>query len=324
MKKFLLVLISVTSIVQSYSQTAIATLCHNDSISWFYGINALAEAYDAASEGDVITLSSGQFNSVHIKKPITVRGAGMDLINYDDRIQEPTILIGNFQVATSALSNSPLIIEGIRVNGSIVCYNLGNFTLSKCRVPEISSSAGMTINAKFIHCIIENIDGGSTPNVSITAYNSILQNIYTKKEDSCDFTNCIIDVSHYPLECCSLRNCILISSYEKRMGLGATNVAYNCVWYGSTATEPFTGDNATRNNKLAPESQPLFEEGTFYELSEAGKEYLGLDDTEVGIYGGDFPFKTIPNVPQITKCKVASKTTADGKLSVEIEVKSAE
>lgn len=321
MKKFLLVLISVTSIVQSYSQTAIATLCHNDSISWFYGATALAEAYDAASEGDVITLSSGQFNSVNIKKPITVRGAGMDLINYDDRIQEPTILIGNFQIATSALSNSPLIIEGISINGDITCFNLGNFTLSKCRVGDIHSSAAVIVNATFIHCIMEAFSS-STPNMSIIAYNSVIQKIYTDSGHTYDFTNCIIN-NCQDLDYSSLKNCILIPS-----GLNAklkeTNTAYNCIWYGSAATETFPGINATRNNKLVPESQQIFEDGTFYKLSEAGKEYIGFDGTEVGIYGGSFPYNTMLNVPQITKCKVASKTTADGKLSVEIEIKSVE
>lgn len=36
------------------------------------------------------------------------------------------------------------------------------------------------------------------------------------------------------------------------------------------------------------------------------------------------PYSAIPTNPQITKFNVASKTTADGKLSVDIEVKSGE
>lgn len=50
----------------------------------------------------------------------------------------------------------------------------------------------------------------------------------------------------------------------------------------------------------------------------------GTDGTEVGIYGGSLPYDPTPTNPQITKFNVASKTTADGKLSVDIEVKSAE
>lgn len=57
---------------------------------------------------------------------------------------------------------------------------------------------------------------------------------------------------------------------------------------------------------------------------EAKTKYLGTDGTEVGIYGGSLPFVSRPSNPQITKLNVASKSTADGKLSVDIEVKAAE
>ena len=62
-----------------------------------------------------------------------------------------------------------------------------------------------------------------------------------------------------------------------------------------------------------------------YELSEEKqKSYTGTDGTQVGIYGGNMPFDPIPSNPQITKCNVAAKSTADGKLSVDIEVNGAE
>lgn len=62
-----------------------------------------------------------------------------------------------------------------------------------------------------------------------------------------------------------------------------------------------------------------------YELTdEALATYLGSDGTQVGIYGGNLPFDATPTNPQIKKCNVASRSTADGKLSVEIEVSSAQ
>lgn len=63
---------------------------------------------------------------------------------------------------------------------------------------------------------------------------------------------------------------------------------------------------------------------TFELTDEAKTKYLGTDGTEVGIYGGILPFDPTPTNPQITKCNVASKSTADGKLSVDIEVRAAE
>ena len=62
-----------------------------------------------------------------------------------------------------------------------------------------------------------------------------------------------------------------------------------------------------------------------FELTDdAQKKYLGMDGTQVGIHGGMLPFSSTPSNPQITKCNVAAKSTADGKLSVDIEVKAAE
>ena len=63
---------------------------------------------------------------------------------------------------------------------------------------------------------------------------------------------------------------------------------------------------------------------TFELTEEAKTKYLGTDGTEVGIYGGLLPYNSTPSYPQITKMNVANKTTADGKLSVEIEVSATE
>jgi hypothetical protein len=66
------------------------------------------------------------------------------------------------------------------------------------------------------------------------------------------------------------------------------------------------------------------DEETFELTDEAKTTYLGSDGTQVGIYGGSLPFDPTPSNPQITKFNVASKSTADGKLSVDIQVNTAE
>ena len=67
-----------------------------------------------------------------------------------------------------------------------------------------------------------------------------------------------------------------------------------------------------------------YDDNENFELKDtAKKNYLGTDGKEVGIYGGSLPFDPVPSNPQITKCNVAAKSTADGKLSVDIEVNGA-
>ena len=63
---------------------------------------------------------------------------------------------------------------------------------------------------------------------------------------------------------------------------------------------------------------------TFELTDEAKTSFVGIDGTQVGIYGGNMPFSTTPTNPQITRCNVAAKSTADGKLSVDITVNGAE
>ena len=73
-------------------------------------------------------------------------------------------------------------------------------------------------------------------------------------------------------------------------------------WTVNSSNEVFTGED---NYVLTPT---------------AAQTYLGTDGTQVGIWGGPMPWTTTAENPTITRCQVAGRSTADGKLSVEIEV----
>ena len=47
--------------------------------------------------------------------------------------------------------------------------------------------------------------------------------------------------------------------------------------------------------------------------------YIGTDGTQVGIYGGLFPWNPVPSNPQILESKVNTTTTNDGKLNFQIK-----
>ena len=114
--------------------------------------------------------------------------------------------------------------------------------------------------------------------------------------------------------------------------LPSSTIATNCVAVGYS--EIFNNQAASTGNKFLGfnEYGKLFKSftGSYSEVEqfeltdEAKTTYLGTDGTEVGMHGGILPYDTTPSYPQITKMNVANKTTADGKLSVEIEVSAAE
>ena len=148
---------SVTSVIAQRS-TLLATLNHNDTISVFYGANALVEAHNAAVDGDVINLSSGNFTATKLTKSITLRGMGMEIDTVNNIY--PTFVVGDlgFQGVIS------VCIEGIQNNERLLfgeAYDYGRTTIldlnfSKCRFREIvcPNKAQPTVNATFTNCKI--------------------------------------------------------------------------------------------------------------------------------------------------------------------------
>lgn len=312
----------------------LATLNHEGTISTFYGAQAWKNAHDAAANGDVITLSSGTFVAVDITKAITVRGAGMGIDS--TAVSEPTVITGNFNINIAEPGSNRLTLEGIYSNHTITYTNVVNPLFLKCRLKKVTyytgSSTSVLKDASFIHCrIAEQLYLGS--NCSASCVNSVIQAPYSSNSSSSnfEFINCCLIGDMGSVYSSSFKNCIISDNDDSNYIIGSCT-AYNCVCL--TANNYFRYiTNAT--NKSLTEYATLFKTYTgaalnnldseTFELTDAAKaQYLGADGTEVGIYGGNLPFDPTPSNPQITKCNVAAKSTADGKLSVDIEVNAAE
>lgn len=324
---------AVMTSVSALSQSAlIATLTHEGNISTFYGASALQQAHAAAADGDIITLSSGTFQSVNITKGVTIRGAGMQFL---DNGAEPTIITGTFSIGNyQGTPVQNLIIEGIYTNSDVQYRGeVINATFLKCRFNKFGRNSGRLANAQFIHCRVGNLLelAGSS---SATCIGCVIWNPSTGSEgyNSFQMSNCVLysGNSWDGFQNSSLRNCILIADREYAIP-SSTNV-YNCVdVYENEGTSLFNNVPNSTNKRVQGLSN-ILKSGTMtygdsftYELTdEALATYLGSDGTQVGIYGGNLPFDATPTNPQIKKCNVASRSTADGKLSVEIEVSSAQ
>lgn len=343
---------------QTFAQSQLATLFQDGDVKTFYGINALRSAHSLAKHGDVITLSSGTFNSADITKAITLRGAGMQ---YDSIAKvEPTIIEGTFGIQLpndSVQDKNTLTMEGI------FCYErvsikseVNSPQFVKCKLYCIgdhdaytTTGAGLK-NASFVNCyILGTIQ--IFQNGSATFVNSFVSNPtqkYTEDKNSTfEFQNCVMTFyksgsfnsaqAMNGLSNSIFRNSIILASYNYDYNyLNSSCHAYNCIGYQSYgSTKMFTYQQENTSNLLETSFANIFKTLRSYnitpymtenlELTDAAKtKYLGTDGTQVGIYGGSIPFTARPSNPQITKLNVASKSTADGKLSVDIEVKAAE
>ena len=129
-------------------------------------------------------------------------------------------------------------------------------------------------------------------------------------------------------------NCVIYHTDNSTLSLPSNCTAYYCVgrtYYNNgnlfsnqtNTTNWYLGNTAYSN--IFKTCDGSYNDNETFELTDEAKtKYLGADGKEVGMYGGDLPYNERPTNPQITKCNVAAKTTADGKLSVDIEVSASE
>lgn len=341
MKKLILSLIAVAvGTLSSFAQSdLVATLSHGSSLSTFIGVDALSEAYTAAVEGDVITLSSGTFNAVTMEKSLTIRGTGMHGLSNGI---EPTMIVGDLSLKIPDDNHETPVFEGICFKNyvHINSTNVAPINIFKCKFLKKFTCFG--INANFVHCIIEN--GISCTNGNVTTrmnfVNSVIESPSSEGElSTMNINNCVIINTLEHICNSSLRNCILVT----RTGFGDhylpnSSTANNCV-----AIEVNEGRKTTfsevsgSNNSYAVNMESLFKTfGNYYyqghcwiagitnletfELTEtAAATYLGDDGTQVGIYGGTNPFNPTPSNPQVKKFTVNSTTVGD-QLKVKINV----
>ncbi|MDE5749874.1 MAG: hypothetical protein K2H87_03800, partial [Duncaniella sp.] len=303
MKKllFLLAVLLTTALASSAQTAQVATLSHEGTISTFYSANALKDAYAAAVDGDVITLSSGTFSAPsEIKKNITLRGAGM----MPDA--NPTILTGDIAVRGEYLDTSSMTLEGLYHNGILTLAHSKDAKIVKCKLKYLKvegyENQPCNINLTIIQCLIDGFDTNGYQS-TVTFINDEIQvwGNFNRMANA-SFTNCVLignDVYHSKNY--FLKNCIIvhINGYTGHSFSDSSTLS-NCYYIGS-ATNPFENSPSTTNhvfNDLTQED--IFKDLVTYELKdEYAGSWLGDDGTQVGAHGGMLPFDPTPTNPQI-------------------------
>lgn len=327
MKKLFFSLVALMAATVNFAQnTLVATLTHGDDVTMYYGINALREAHEAAASGDVINLSGGAFQAVNITKGITLRGVGIDMVN-------PTYITNDFTINIPTEDSNRLIMEGICCSNIVtMAGTFSNPYFLKCKLKDVYYDDNSVIkNTVFVNCkIYSGYNMGGTA-CSTQFVNSFIQWVSNQSTSSVSLTNCVLGWRPDLVDNTQITNCIVVAihGYEDRI-IGSTCTAINSVSIGFRSNV-FGNSPANTGNKTA-NYEEIFKDytGTYsdsqtFELTDEAKAFFwGTDGTEVGMYGGLMPYSSTPTYPQITKMNVANKTTADGKLSVEIEVNAAQ
>lgn len=336
-------LLSVAGMTNAFADDQIAVLQHEGITTAYYGANAFVEAHNAAETGDMITLSAGNFNTCEISKLITVHGAG---VRQDTTVNDRTksVFLGSFTFNCPGNEMEHLIMEGIYFSANIDYWRLSHAEFFRCIFNDLTpwhsgswnSTYGMGTgdmsNCKFINCRILTISTrytyGYGDSCNVCLYNSIVYNTAGLSKPNDTEKNIIAYNSFIVCEniqCSNFYNCVIAG----RPGCvpQETCTLYNCVM-AKNGYEGSLLENAFHRDCIEVDTvSQIFENytGEFYDEhfilnDEISSSIQGTDGTEVGIYGGMYPFYDIPKYMILRRCTVGSRTTDDGHLSVDIEV----
>ena len=311
MKKFLLSLMALGCMTVAQGQTDVwtATLQHGDEVTVFRMANALSEAYNAAVDGDVITLSEGTFNAVHINKAITIYGAGFEVdettgtrvttINGGLNIGNPNDTISvhiegcNFdriQIENSLFVKNALV-KNCCMNNVIIKSDVGDIEffndVIKSQVwGQDNALTSMQINNCYVagriygfpafspiivdHCVL---NGSYVYNSSCNGAYYYTNDVFTANSPS------VLD------EESNVRNCLFYHN-----GVNLSNLhAENC--YLGLGTGIFTDSgNGT------------YDADRTWELQQP-EVWIGTDGTQIGLYGGK-GWSKVPRIPVINSLEL--------------------
>lgn len=339
MKKTLLFLTLICfgsiSFVQGQQKVALHS---NGTTTIFGGANPFTDAYNAAVNGDTLYLPGGTIPYPStIDKGLVIIGAG----HYPDSTLATgkTILTGDLVILQNA---DKLWLEGIEVTGNIRFQN--NHKVDSVTIRR----------SRFVNLLIEG--NGGTPCVD----NNIFENVITGGVNFGNATSSMLSnniiggqisfasnigisnnillnnpstIAFYSATFRSVNVCFISNNVVFRNHGGGSNVNFDCnlnTFSNNIFTlVPDIGTNTFTDNYNSIDISTVFvsQSGNVFDYTHDyhlvnPATYLGIDGTEVGVYGGMYPIKdgAVPQNPHIQAKTIATATDTNGDLQIQIQV----
>lgn len=286
-----------------------------------------------ASDGDTVFLPGGSFEMPisHIDKELHFIGIGYNSYVNDDSL---VTIINRLNLKTGADNGS---IEGIYVSGNVFFGD------------HESTLIGYTIKRCFINGNIYNYNSINPeyPLTNIAIIESSFDSFHGYlKTELCLIQNCIVRGLIYRLKNSLIQNCIFTHTINNNFQ--PISECYNCelknsILHQSTWDSYYVGHNIIFMNNMnwlpnGIDSYGNYVNGNIYE--ELGNTFIdpdngdyhlqstsvgknaGTDGTDLGIYGGVFPWKdgAVPFNPHIQTFQVSGTTDSTGLLNANIQL----
>ena len=338
---FLVALTTLTANAQK-TDKQMATLQHGNQTMVFYGIDAFVQAYEAAADTlDVITLSSGEFNSPwNVSKSITVYGAGFEddettgtnrtfinnsirLIPADAEDEDGIIIKGVKHV-------NGIHLEGLDVWGGVHCDNNNDVPISNLSIVKCWLEGGLSFSTQNNNCSIRQSVIGSNDNPG-SIQGSYYNGNHTLAANLL-ISNCWIGDVHSFNDASTIKvdHCICLyggGSYEytNNIMFGTPSngaIARNNIFIGCEYTSDISESN-WNNLATAGVFAAEGEDGSYAADKDFAlkypKKHIGNDGTEIGLHGGTYAWNKIPLIPRITSYELDTSNAANGTIKVSIK-----
>ena len=319
-KRFFAALLCLPFAVAGFAAQLTATLQSGDKLTPFYGDRAFVKAYDAAVDGDVITLSSGYFESTEIKKGITVIGAyafGDDASKYT-------------QVASTTVSADNVTLEGVYIS-YLTIKGTGNLTINRGRFYELldveNGDKKYHSNTIITDCLINSCDAMSLSKnmvlrkCAINYFNDLNESSNLALIENC-YVNLFARYNYtYPQQPYAVYNNNILRLYcelaqAHSITLSKPSEFHNNIFDDSsydTASSPWYikwdiyWSTAENDNNSVTYS---------YSQTTTGSAYFRTSGTK-----GTVGHKDYPAIPEIELSDIDSETDAEGNIHVKISAK---
>lgn len=308
----------------------------------FGGVNPFESAYQAAVDGDVIYLPGGTipFPAV-INKGVKIYGAG-HYPSFTAAVNK-TVLNGNLSIDENA---DHLHLEGVELTGTgtltfVANKKVDHVVIARCRMVNITYAGSATTPCEdniIRECVVTGsikMDNATSSIITNCLINGKIENanhvgisnniLFYNQNNSGGYANY---VTFNNVDNCLISNNIIFRNWGGTFifNLSDLNTFSRNVFVKAPST---TGNNTFTDNYndvdlssfFVLQSGVAFDYTHNYHLQNPAL-YLGSDGSQVGIYGGLYPYKegAVPSNPQIISKVVSAQTNSNGELDVDITV----